>query len=121
MITIDRLDQLPLIVDQPLRHWIQERLRACLTDEIAVRFYLLTPTDSLMACCWEACWGREPTAADRLEDLWAVVEYVEQSPGFYALVIPVHHEAGVVIVIPTTSPLDDTVREYLQHTAVSLC
>ena len=115
MIALEHLDDLQQIADPRVRDWVQVRMRLCLEAEIALRVYILDARDAVRRCCWEACWGREPTARDRLDDLFAVVESVEPVSDGYALVVPVHHEAALIVVIPRASRLDPAFADYLQQ------
>ncbi|EGV27827.1 hypothetical protein ThidrDRAFT_4365 [Thiorhodococcus drewsii AZ1] len=120
MFPIDRLSELEQVCDVGMRTWLEARMRELTEEAFEVRFWIVEPDDSVLAMCWLACWGREPDAHTNAQTLMSVVEYVEEQPTFFALVIPSHHEAGLIVIIPKSAALDVPLLDQLQHASVNL-
>ncbi|MBK1719164.1 hypothetical protein [Thiocystis violacea] len=118
MVRIDRPSELGRVGEPAIRTWLEARMGELFAEGLAVSFWRLDPEEAVLPACWEACWGRRPHAHETLDDLFAVVEYVEEQPTFYALVVPANHEADLILIVPKSATLDPAFRKRLAADSV---
>lgn len=117
---IERPSELSRMTEPALRAWLEARLMELFEEGIRVQFWIVEPGDEVLTVGWLACWGQEPDASVSVEDLLAVVEYVEEQPSFFAAVVPANHEAGLILIVPKTAALDLDLWKQFQQVSVTL-
>ena len=120
MYPIDRRSELHRVDEPGLRRWLDARLVELDEEGFAVRFWILEANDEVLTACWLACWGQEPDDTATVEELLAVVEYVDAQPAFFAAVVPAHHEAGLILIIPKSAVRDANLLDQFQQASVTL-
>lgn len=120
MVLIEQSNQLSQITDERLRRWLEGRMMELREAGCTVCFWIVQPDEDVLAACWSACWGQAPTAPIDAQALFDVVEYVEAQSTFFALVVPVNHEADLIVIVPTDARLDADLKQRLRQASVPL-
>lgn len=113
---IEQLDAVSGIPDAAMRTWIATRMVELRAEGFAVCFWIVAPDDDVLTVCAQACWGTDHSRP--WEEVFAVIEYVEEQPTFFAAVVPAHHEGGLILVLPKASALDPVWRADLTNASI---
>ncbi|EXJ12277.1 hypothetical protein [Imhoffiella purpurea] len=100
MQTLERLSQLPTIVDPVMRAWIAQRWREVLESGTETSFVLLSPSDPLLESLWSVCFGDQFSSSPSWEELDVWIEYVVDQGSFYEVVILPNQEASLIALVP---------------------
>ena len=114
---IEQLEEVNRIPDATIRRWIATRMVELQAEGFAVCFWLVAPDDDVLTVCAQACWGADHPRP--WEDVFAVIEYVEEQPTFFAAVVPAHHEGGLMLILPKSLRLDPMLRAYLVDASIT--
>lgn len=119
MIRLERPRELVRVREPVLRTWLETQMLDLLGADFAVTFAVLEPGDAVLSGLWEVCWGCPPGPDATLAQWLEVVEYVEEHPAFFTAVVPLHHEADLIVVLPKGPELTPEVRAQLHAVSVN--
>jgi len=119
MYPIEQLSEVDRIPEADIRTWMTTRMEELSEAGVEVCFWILEPNDETLTACAQACWGQVPDCDDRLDDILTVIEYVEEQPTFFAAVVPTNHDAGSILILPKSAPLDPVLRNHLVRASVT--
>ena len=117
MDVIERIDETDRMIDVTLRHWIRQRMAELRAEGFTVCIWIVEPDDDVLTVCAQACWGADH--ARPWEEVFAVIEYVEEQPTFFAAVVPAHHAGGLILILPKSLRLDPMLRAYLVDASIT--